>query len=381
MNIFQQSARHNLFDLRGDFQTTPPSEFLEQVAPMPLVLVGNQVKSTETQADEPRQDYQEIAKRLNGSLFDYEQSEASYCQQSRQLEKKAKLCVVGAFLASLKCSKHNAFLSSSEKMAIPLAGLLWLREKMLGEHKPHVVIAHKLSTGFKNTLFQHSNLHHSFSQVICVSRAQADYAINELDLPESAVHFVHDKVDHKFFHPMPEETTEDYILAVGQEQRDYETLLQAVAGTGLKVVIVASSPWSTYTPKTEDCENVTVLKNLPYTELRKLYAKARMVAVPLFDVDYAAGVNGVLEGMAMAKPVIVSQSKGISDYISDGETGLYVEPGNPEALRKTILDLWHQPAEQERLGKNARQAVEETMNLDIYVDRIVEIVKEAAMNN
>jgi glycosyltransferase involved in cell wall biosynthesis len=81
--------------------------------------------------------------------------------------------------------------------------------------------------------------------------------------------------------------------------------------------------------------------------------------------------------MSMGTPVVLSRTLGISDYILDQETGRYASPGCFQELRDTVLALWDSPAERKRLGANARQAVEETMNLDHYASSVVRIVENA----
>ena len=73
------------------------------------------------------------------------------------------------------------------------------------------------------------------------------------------------------------------ICAVGQELRDYPTLVEAVRGLDVDVVIAAASPWS----KREDSSagldippNVEV-GAFDLFELRQLYADAAFVVVPL----------------------------------------------------------------------------------------------------
>jgi glycosyltransferase involved in cell wall biosynthesis len=101
-----------------------------------------------------------------------------------------------------------------------------------------------------------------------------------------------------------------------------------------------------------------------------------MVIVPLLDVDYAAGVTTLLEAMAMGKAVIVSDTKGLSGYILDDETGVHFTPTSELELRDTILSLWEKPDHLSRIGRNARQVVEENMTIDLYVDNVVEIVDQ-----
>jgi glycosyltransferase involved in cell wall biosynthesis len=349
---------------------------------VPLVLVSNNINGHKQNRPAwledaaPRQDYIEIAQSLGGELCGNDLFDTRWYHWTRRLEKRLKLDFVEALYAVAQTSRHNFVLSTSEKIAVPLAALFSVTKREI----PHIVIGHKLSSGLKTHLLQAWALHKRFSQMICVCQAQADYAVNRLGMPQTKVNFIYDKVDHHFFRPQAPDAN-DYILAVGQEQRDYPTLLRAVAGTGLKVVVVASSPWSTSQIKLEYIEKVTVLSHIPYQKLRNLYAGARLVVVPLLKVDYAAGVNTLLEAMAMAKPVVVSHTKGIADYVSQGETGQYVPPEDPQALRDTILSLWERPEELKRLGANARQVVEERMNLDIYIDNVVRIVHKALENH
>jgi glycosyltransferase involved in cell wall biosynthesis len=74
--------------------------------------------------------------------------------------------------------------------------------------------------------------------------------------------------------------------------------------------------------------------------------------------------------MAMGKPVIVTKTIGQTDTIVDGETGLYVAPGDTEDLRQKIQWLLENDAERKRIGKNARGAVENSFTLDHLVNRI-----------
>jgi glycosyltransferase involved in cell wall biosynthesis len=331
--------------------------------------------------DSPRQDYLEIGHLLGGDVVSTEPGGGFGHRLLHRFENYTRLNFSEAFWVSRHINQHTAVLSTSEKIAIPLAAILAVKR----QHVPHVVIAHRLTSRFKHALFRLWPLHHSFSQVICLSRAQADFAVNKMGLPPDTVTFVHDKVDHHFFRPMPQagptaQADGEYILAVGRERRDYETLLAAVAGTGLKLIIVASSLWTgRHRMKADEVpENVTIVRYIPHLRLRELYANARLVVTPLFDVPYAAGVNATLEAMAMAKPHIVTRTAGICDYVVDDETGIYTPPENPQVLRQKILHLWHNPADGRRLGENARQAVDEGMNLDTYSRRIAQLVLEAS---
>jgi glycosyltransferase involved in cell wall biosynthesis len=320
----------------------------------------------------PRQDYLEIAGRVGASLGGYDFSGTWY-RWVRKLENCIRVDPLESFLYLRKFSDCDVILSMSEKMALPTAAFLQLKRVEL----PHIVIAHKLSSGLNTYVFRAWPLHRQFAHVICLCRAQAEYAVSNMGLPPEKVDFAYDKVDHHFFRPQ-NEGTGDYILAVGSEQRDYRTLIDAVTRIGCRLVIVASSPWFVGKTLVDTNGDVQVLHRIPYRELRDTYSKARLVVLPLKSVDYAAGVNTLLESMAMAKPVIVSRTKGIEDYVVDGETGLFVEPEDVSDLHDAIAAVLASTDLQQRLGTNARQVIEERMNLDIYADRVAEIVRNVA---
>ena len=101
--------------------------------------------------------------------------------------------------------------------------------------------------------------------------------------------------------------------------------------------------------------------------MRELYAKASVVAVPLEPgTRYAAGVNGVLEAMAMGRPLVVTRTPGIADYLDEGAVRS-VHPGDPDALAEALS------APDEARGRAGRLRVESGWNLDGYIARLAEI--------
>jgi len=154
--------------------------------------------------------------------------------------------------------------------------------------------------------------------------------------------------------------------------------MQAVRDLAVRVVIAAASPWSKQSDSTERAAvpaNVTVKKFTQY-ELRQLYADSVFMVMPLYNVNFQAGVTAILEAMALERAVICSRTPGQTDVIVDGENGLYVPPEDAVALRAAIVALLNNPAEAARLGRNGRQLIETQMNLDHYVERLKKVVEE-----
>lgn len=344
-------------------------------ATSPCVLVSHLTAThgdydTRVANDEiPRHDYIELARRIGGALPLHPLSGSPFYSRLKTFERRLSIDFSLALEMARRAHNHSVLVSMSETVAIPLAAAL----KLLGSRTPHVMIGHRLSAGVQRRVWRYTKLQHSFAGVVALSQPQIAYATSPAGMGLGEAHFVHDKVDHRFFRPLrlPEE---EFILAVGQEQRDYATLARAVAGTGLRLVIVASSPWATVKVTPEESQGVTVLSNIPYPQLRELYARARLVVIPVHDADYAAGVNGVLEGMAMGRPVVTMRTRGLVDYVEHDSTAVLVPPADPQALRESILELWDQPARRAALARRAREAVETKLNLDHYIERMASVV-------
>ena len=82
---------------------------------------------------------------------------------------------------------------------------------------------------------------------------------------------------------------------------------------------------------------------------------------------YFVGMNVVLEAWAMGRAVIASRTVGLTDYIQQNETGIFVEPSNVEDLRSKILYLLQQPDLAARLGQNGSKRVATDLNLERYI--------------
>ena len=159
------------------------------------------------------------------------------------------------------------------------------------------------------------------------------------------------------------------------EWRDYPTLVKAAKKLDCQVKIAAASLWSKHKNETEEQElppNVDT-RGYKYPELRQLYAESKIVVIPLYQNDFQAGITSILEAMAMGKPLILTRTIGQTDTIIDGETGIYVEPGDSVGLQQKIQFLLDNEAERRRLGQNARKAFEASFTLDHLVERIGEL--------
>jgi glycosyltransferase involved in cell wall biosynthesis len=74
----------------------------------------------------------------------------------------------------------------------------------------------------------------------------------------------------------------------------------------------------------------------------------------------------VIEAQLLGKPVIASRVGGIPEIITDGETGLVVEPEDWQALAQAMVKILEDPALAERMGNAARALMGEKFNYQNY---------------
>ena len=77
-----------------------------------------------------------------------------------------------------------------------------------------------------------------------------------------------------------------------------------------------------------------------------------------------------VEAMSCGLAVVATSAGGTPEAIVDGETGIVVPPGDPEALAKGLRRLAEDDALRLRLGERAAHVARERFDLDRYIDRL-----------
>ena len=220
------------------------------------------------------------------------------------------------------------------------------------------------------------------------------------------------QVDTDFWRPVdpPRTAARPLVLAVGSEHRDYETLVRAVQGLPADVVIAAGSHWARRRGRVDATPpNVTYLeRTLDFRALREWYQQADIAVVPLHDVPNQFGVTSILEAMSSALPVVATASRGQRECVvgplmrSDGTLdglatadrgphllaggrpsereacGLYVAPGDADALRHALLRLLEDADLRRRLGAAGRAAACESFPFERFVGELASALRPEA---
>jgi glycosyltransferase involved in cell wall biosynthesis len=322
----------------------------------------------------PRADYRVIAGVTDADVVDVSHALAESGVAGRILHRLGGAGLLLGWYAFRRRREYEVVLTDGEQVGIPLA----LLTRVLGRRgSRHVMVVHILSIPKKAHLLRVARLTGQIDCYISYCTAQTAFVRDVLGVPESRIAQTPFMVDTKFFDigRVPA-ARQRMICSAGLERRDYPTLMDAVDGLDVRVVIAAASPWS----KQHDSsagralpQNVEV-RRLSLFELRQLYAEAAFVVMPLVDVDFQAGITTILEAMSMGHAVVCTRTPGQTDTIVDGETGVYVPPGDAGAMRAVIVRLLDDKREAERLGRNARQWAVAHADIEVYAHRLGRIV-------
>jgi glycosyltransferase involved in cell wall biosynthesis len=323
----------------------------------------------------PRVDYLELQKLLDIDVLNYSVYEKSrFGNLFRKIETQLRSDLYLTFRGLMGRRKYKKVFAMSERVGIPYAGV----QRFFPNGTPLVSLIQSWSPR-QEFAWSKLNLFTSHSAIAVHCQSMKEELIR-LGADPNQLHLIPYSVDHCFFSPLTDvQPKQSFALSIGEPRtRDYSTLFQAVEGLPIDLLVAASGSWYAREKQTSlgisIPENVKLTRHVDLVELKKLYAQSQFVILPVIDSVASFGATGSLEAACMARPIIAFRSRGIQDYIVDGETGILVDHGDVDGLRTAIQYLNDNPKEAKRMGENARQRVEEELNQVRYVQEIANLL-------
>jgi glycosyltransferase involved in cell wall biosynthesis len=128
-----------------------------------------------------------------------------------------------------------------------------------------------------------------------------------------------------------------YVFSGGYSNRDYDTLLAAVAGLDCEVVVVASA----LNEIDAVPGNVRLHVDISWEDFDELISACAVLVIPLRDGGEASGQNVLFRGIHHGRPVIATRHEALVDYLGDDYPG-FVAAADPialcEAIERAIAD-------------------------------------------
>jgi glycosyltransferase involved in cell wall biosynthesis len=353
-----------------------------------LIITADAAADAERAArdEAPRRDYAELGRLLNADILDLPAVRAEPLAGPIIGVSGAALAQATAGLR--RARNYDAVYSDGEHFGLFLAILMRTR----GKRPRHVVLAHHLTPSKKHLFARLARP--AIDAVIVHAELQRRLAIERLGFRPERVHYLPYQADQSFWRPAPPAKGEATICSAGLECRDYATVIDAIQGMPVDFHIGAASRWSSKRDllKGRSLPSNVHVDSYDYVELRDLYARSHLVAVPLLDVDFQAGITLILEAMAMARAVVVTRTQAQRDVVvgpiwsaSDAtwptegpqpelSTGVYVAPGDVVGWQAALRFLLARPDLCARLGSNGRSAVEQQFTVEQFAGRVARLL-------
>jgi phosphatidyl-myo-inositol dimannoside synthase len=165
---------------------------------------------------------------------------------------------------------------------------------------------------------------------------------------------------------VPEKGVEDVVHAIHLLRATHPDVTAAIVGTGQHVE---------HTRRLAEKLGVADRIQLPGwvdpEEVPNWFSASDMVLAPSrIGVDGWQEGQGltIIEAMSVGRPVVSTRTGGIPETISDGETGLLVEPADPQALANAVDRLCTAPDLAAKIGRRATESVQSRFSREASAD-------------
>lgn len=130
-------------------------------------------------------------------------------------------------------------------------------------------------------------------------------------------------------------------------------------------------------------QNVTFTGTIPRLEMPALLAEsdaclAILKDIPMFRTTYP---NKVFDYMASGRPTVLAIDGVIRKVLEEARAGLYVPPGNAQAIADAVRFLCHHPQEAMAMGKSARYYVQTHFERRSQAERLYDVLKQVAQHH
>lgn len=156
-------------------------------------------------------------------------------------------------------------------------------------------------------------------------------------IPIDRFDFVYWGVDAPIKSPDPLNYAQPYFVALGGEARDYRSLIEtARLRPNYKFVIIArsNSVDETHLPK-----NVVLKINAPYQEAWSSVWHAEASLIPLRTGQTPNGHVTLVGSMLLGKPIIITDSAGVRDYVKHKESAILVPAKSPAKFAEALDEI------------------------------------------
>jgi len=125
-------------------------------------------------------------------------------------------------------------------------------------------------------------------------------------------------------------------------------------------------------------ENIFFYPSVSKVKMPGILASADVCVAILKPIDAFKTTypNKVFDYMAAGKPVLLAIDGVIRDVVEAAGAGIFVPPGNSEALASVVEQMWQNPKDVKRMGAAGRKYVKVNFDRSKQVDALIAVMQE-----
>lgn len=294
---------------------------------------------------------------------------AHYGRPSNFLERNIRKPNIGRYRASWSAvretqSREDAVLVSHLPLVSAASNTF---RRWICPNRPHIAFSFnftKIPTGSHKARI--SNMLRGIDAYVVYSRFEVDLYSQEFGIPSDRLFYLPwamERPDIGSSNPVPFKS--NYFCSVGGEGRDYALLAEAMRDLPQYKLVIIARPYSVKGLRFP--ENVKVFLNLPSPTTWRIVSDSEGLIIPLRDEETACGHITIVGGQLLGKPIIATQSVGISDYITPGQNGHTVPAGDVAALVNSMEFLRENPSSASKIGDAAKERAGRVNNPKVWL--------------
>ncbi len=212
------------------------------------------------------------------------------------------------------------------------------------------------------------------TRYIAVSHANKRYLAEEKALAKEKITVIHNGSDLQRFHPAQTPssnlrqnlglgTDDPVLMVIGrlEPQKGHRVLFEAMASirrefSSVRLVCVGTG--SLHDALLDLARKLGIEDAVRFVGFQTNVAEwLNLADVTVLPSFYEGLPLVAIESLAAAKPVVATAVDGSGEVVVDGETGLTVPPGNPQALSAAVCRLLRDAELRKKLGRQGREWV------------------------
>jgi glycosyltransferase involved in cell wall biosynthesis len=271
---------------------------------------------------------------------------------------------------------HGYFAGTMGRIACLLVGI-----------RPVFHHVHSTYTGFSNrNHFIEKVLSNTTAKVICCSRAVAEFITKREHINPKRIAVVYNGIEkplvtitdiNKIKDEFKIKSTDKLVGTVASltENKGHAVLLNAIPEIvvnhpTVRFLFVGDGPCRA--ALVDQVKRLGIEERVIFTGIRSdIGALISIMDVFVLPSRDREGLPiSIIEVMALSKPVVVSRIGGIPEAVSDGVTGILVQPKNPDRLSAAITALLDDPKKAEQFGKAGYHEFESKFTVNNMINNL-----------